>query len=518
MSDPKPPYVLGIDCGTQSLRTGIFDLSGKPVVYAVREYPIHYPKVSWAEQDPADWWRAAKETVAECLGRGRVRPGDVTGIGLDGTACTVVAASENGEPLRPGILWMDVRAHDQAQRVTDTGDPVLKYAGGKDSPEWMIPKALWLKENEPRVYEQADRIMEVTDWLMFRLTGRWTASLNVVTCKWNYATPEGGWPQRLLGTLGMTEILDKWPPEVLAFGERAGELSKTAAEDLGLPAGIPVAEGGIDAYAAMLGVAVAKPGRMAVVMGSSTCHMGLSDRGIFGSGVWGPYPDALMRGTWVLEGGQTATGSIVKWFRDNFASAEQLEAEKSGRDAYQVLDEKAAAVPAGSEGLVLVDYFQGNRTPIRDPLVRGALWGLGLKHTSAHVFRAILEGTAYGTRHILEDLASHGFKATELYATGGGAKSRLWLRIHADICGLPIYLAEVGEAATLGSAIAAAVGAGHYPSLVEASEKMVTITDQVQPDPRDRDIYDFYFQQYVKTYPALAPLMHEVSKRVEAGS
>jgi len=165
-----------------------------------------------------------------------------------------------------------------------------------------------------------------------------------------------------------------------------------------------------------------------------------------------------------------------------------------------------------------VDYFQGNRTPIRDPLVRGALWGLGLKHTSAHVFRAILEGTAYGTRHILEDLASHGFKATELYATGGGAKSRLWLQIHADICGLPIYLAEVGEAATLGSAIAAAVGAGHYPSLVEASEKMVTITDQVQPDPRDRDIYDFYFQQYVKTYPALAPLMHEVSKRVEAGS
>jgi FGGY-family pentulose kinase len=516
LAAPKPPYVLGIDCGTQSLRTGIFDLKGKLVASAVREYPISFPKVSWAEQSPADWWQAAKDTIAECLSHGKVKANDVTGIGLDGTACTVVAAKENGEALRPGILWMDVRAHEQAERVTATGDPILKYVGGKDSPEWMIPKALWLKENEPKVYEKAERIAEVTDWLMFRLTGRWTASLNVITCKWNYATPEGGWPERLLATLGMTEILDKWPRDVLAIGERAGELSKAAAAELGLPAGIPVAEGGIDAYLAMLGMATVTPGRMTVAMGSSTCHMGLADRGIFGSGVWGPYPDALIRGTWVLEGGQTATGSIVKWFRDNFAAAEQAEAQKSGRDAYQILDEKAAAIPPGSEGLVLSDYFQGNRTPIRDPLVRGALWGLGLKHTSAHVFRAILEGTAYGTRHILEDLAAHGFKVTEMYATGGGAKSRLWLQIHADVCGLPIFLAEVSEAATLGSAIAGAVAAGHYADLAEASQSMVTITGEVKPDAEHREVYDFYFRKYVDTYPALSPLMHEVSKRVHA--
>jgi len=518
LRDPKPPYVLGIDCGTQSLRTGIFDLAGKPVVYAAREYPIDYPKVGWAEQAPADWWQAVKDTVGECLGRGGVKAGDVTGISVDGTACTVVATTADGDPLRPGILWMDVRAHDQAERVTATGDPVLKYVGGKESPEWMIPKALWLKEHEPHIYDRAERIAEVTDWLMFRLIGRWTASLNVATCKWNYATPEGGWPTNLLAALDMTEILDKWPQEILALGERAGELSQTAARELGLPAGIPVAEGGIDAYLGMLGMAVAKPGRMAMVMGSSTCHMGLSDRGIFGSGVWGPYPDALTRGTWALEGGQSATGSIIRWFRDNFAGTEQAQAATSGRDVYQLLDEKAAAVPPGAEGLVLVDYFQGNRTPIRDPLVRGALWGLGLKHTSGHVFRAILEGTAYGSRHILEDLAAHGFKVTELYATGGGARSRLWLQIHADVCGLPIYLAEVGEATTLGSAIAAAVGAGHYASLPEAAQNMVTITDEIRPDPGVREAYDFYYHKYVGTYPALAPLMHEVSKRVQAGS
>jgi ribulokinase len=507
LSAPKPPYVLGIDCGTQSLRTGIFDLAGRPVVYAVREYPISFPKVGWAEQQPADWWNAARETVAECLGAANVKPGDISGLSLDGTACTVVCCTTDGKPLRPGILWMDIRAHEQAARVDATNDPVLKYAGGKDSPEWMIPKALWLKENEPQVYEKAERIAEVTDWLMFRLTGRWTASLNVTTCKWNYAKPEGGWPRGLLQKLGMTEILEKWPQDVLALGEVAGKLSAAAADELGLAAGIPVAEGGIDAYTGMLGMATVKPGRMALVMGTSTCHMGLSDRGIFGSGVWGPYPDALLSGTWVLEGGQTATGSIVKWFRDNLAAGE----------SYRTLDEKAAAIPPGSEGLVLVDYFQGNRTPIRDPLVRGALWGLGLKHTSAHIFRAILEGTAFGTRHILEDLAAHGFKATELYATGGGAKSRLWLQIHADVCGLPIFLSKVGEATTLGSAIAAAVAAGHYSSLPEASEKMVTITDEIKPDPGKREAYDFYFDRYRESYPALAPLMHRVTKRVEAG-
>jgi ribulose kinase len=230
--------------------------------------------------------------------------------------------------------------------------------------------------------------------------------------------------------------------------------------------------------------------------------------------VWGPYPDALTRGTWVLEGGQTATGSIVKWFKDNFAYREQVEAKQKGVSPYTLLDEKAAAVPPGSEGLVLIDYFQGNRTPIRDPLVRGALWGLGLKHGPGHIVRAIYEGTAYGTRHILEDLKAHGFQATQIYACGGGAQSRLWLQIHADVCGVPIYLTRVPEAATLGSAVAAAVGAGRFAGVEQASEAMVRVEAEIQPDRAQAEAYDFYFDKYVRTYPALAPLMHEVARRM----
>jgi len=515
MAAAGAPFVLGVDAGTQSLRSGLFNLSGKPVAYATREYPAAFPRVGWAEQDPHDWWRAAQETVRECIKASGASAKDVAGVCVDGTACTVVLAREDGTPLRPAILWMDVRAHDQAERVTATDDPILKYVGGKESPEWMLPKALWLKENEPQNYRQADRAMECVDWLTHRLTGKWLASLNNVTCKWNYATPEGGWPVSLLRKLDLEELLDKWPKQVLAIGEPAGELTREAAEALGLRPGLPVAAGGIDAYTGMLGLAVTKPGRMALVMGSSTCHMALSDRGIFGSGVWGPYPDALLRGTWVLEGGQTTTGSIVKWYRDAFGLREQQEAERRGVDPYQVLDEEAAAVEPGSEGLVLIDYFQGNRTPIRDPLVRGAIWGLGLKHGPGHIFRAIYEGTAYGTRHILDDLAQHGFAASEIYACGGGAKSALWLQIHADVCGVPIFLTAVPEATTLGSAIAAAVGAGLYPSLPEASQRMVQVTKKIEPNAANRESYDFYYRQYVATYSRLAPMMHEVARRTQ---
>lgn len=517
MAKTSPPYVLGIDAGTQSLRSGIFDLAGQPVAYATREYPISYPQVGWAEQNPQDWWNAACETVRECMQSSGVKPEEIAGLSLDGTACTVVLATNDGKPLRPAILWMDVRAHEQAERVTATGDPILKYVGDKESPEWMLPKALWLKENEPDNYKRADRVMECVDWLTHRLTGRWTASLNNVTCKWNYATPEGGWPTSLLEKLHMTELMEKWPQEVLAIGEMAGELQPEAAQALGLRPGIPVAEGGIDAYAGMFGLAVTRSGRMAIVMGSSTCHMALSDHGIFGSGVWGPYPDALIRGTWVLEGGQTATGSIVKWFADNFAHQQMQQANAENRSVYEILDAEAEKIPPGSEGVVLIDYFQGNRTPIRDPLARGAIWGLSLRHGPAHIFRAIYEGTAYGTRHILENLAEHGFKTAEMYACGGGAKSRVWLQIHADVCGLPIFLTAVPEATTLGSAVAAAVGAGLHPDLVQASEKMVKVTEKISPDAARREEYDFYYRQYVETYPRMAPLMHAVAERV-AGS
>ncbi len=509
------PYVLGIDCGTQSLRAALFDLRGNMLASDTHPYPIDYPQVGWAEQNPEHWWQAVRVTVPDVLRTAGVNPLDVAGVSIDGTACTVVVCDRDGVPLRPAILWMDQRAHEEAAEVTATDDPVLKYAGGPVSPEWMIPKAMWLKKHEPEIYERAKIICEGTDWLMYRLTGRWTASLNAATCKANYATPEGGWPERLLRTLDMVELLERWPQDVLPMGEKQGEVSLRAAEETGLALGTPVGQGGIDAYAAMLGLAVVHPKRMALVMGSSTCHLALCAEARFGSNVWGPFPDAVIKGTWVLEGGQTATGSIVKWFADNFACREQVEAKKRGRSQFDVLDELAAQVPPGAEGLVLLDYWQGNRTPLRDPLARGVIWGLSLRHGVGHVMRAIYEGTALGTRHILETLAAAGFTADGIYACGGGTRSDLWLQIHADACQVPLYLTEQPEATALGTAICGAVGAGLFDSLTEASEQMVRVTREIEPNELWASTYDTLFERYVATYQRMKDLMHEAAEDAE---
>lgn len=509
-----PPYLLGIDIGTQSLRSGIFDLRGNAVAYSIKGYPVYYPQVGWAEQEPEDWWQAAKITVNECLRKAKVNPKDVVGISIDNASCTVLPAGKKGEPLRRALLWMDIRAHREVETINSTKHRILKYAGGKDSPEWMLPKALWLKKNQREIYKNAYRIVESIDWLIHKLTGRWTASKCNVTCKWNYASPEGGWSEDFLREVGLEDIVDKWPKNVLNMGEYVGELLPKPANELGLPKGIVVAQGGIDAYAGMLGLGVIKPGKLALIIGSSTCHMAFSDKAIFGSGVWGPYPDALMPGSWILEGGQTATGAIVKWFIDNFASREEVEAKEKGINIYQVLDEKAAQVKPGCEGLVLLDYWQGNRTPFRDPLARGAIWGLSLKHSKEHFFRSIYEGTAYGTRHILDDLSKHGFQTREIYACGGGTKSSLWLKIHADVCGVPIFLPRGGDAITLGAAICAGVGAEKFTSLSQACREMVHISRKIEPDLTDEKIYDFYFQKYLDTYPRLKDLMHSVANNI----
>ncbi len=515
MAQQGGPYVLGIDCGTQSLRAALFNLRGNLIAADSTPFPIDYPEVSWAEQNPEHWWQAIRVTVPNVLREAGVHPKQIKGVSVDGTACTVVCCERDGTLLRPALLWMDQRAHEEAAEVTATDDPVLKYAGGPESPEWMIPKAMWLKRNQPEIYERAEVICEGTDWLMHRLTGRWTASLNCATCKWNYANPEGGWPEDLLETLEMTELLDRWPEDVLPMGEQAGGISMRASEEIGLVPDTPVAAGGIDAYPGMFGLNVVRPGRMALVMGSSSCHMALCSEARFDSNVWGPFPDAIIKDTWVLEGGQTATGSIVKWFADNFASREILAARNQGRSQYDVLDELASQVEPGAEGLVLLDYWQGNRTPLRDPLARGAIWGLSLRHGLGHVLRAIYEGTAMGTRHILEDLRSTGFEAKAMYAAGGGTRSQLWMQIHADACQVPIYLTNEPEATALGTAVCAAYGAGLFDSLEEASDAMVRVTREIEPNDLWADTYDQLFERYVATYPQLRDLMHEAAESTE---
>jgi FGGY-family pentulose kinase len=512
------PYLVGIDFGTGGARVGIFDREGTPVVFHANEWETRHPRPGWAEQDPDEWWSCLVTATRKAMGESGVAAEEIVGLSVDTTSCTVLAVDRQDRHMRPAIMWMDVRASDQARRVQQTGDPALKYNGyGAVSAEWMPSKALWLKENEPETYNNARRICECQDWVTHKLTGEWTASINNTSIRWYYDRNTGGWPESLYTDIGLDDVLEMFPEKVLDMGTVVGGLRTEVAEELGLRAGTPVAEGGVDAFVGALGLGVVEPGKMALITGSSHVMIGQTTRAIHGQGFFGAYTDAQIPGQYTVEGGQVSTGSIVAWFKNRFAGDTVAEAKKRGVDPYDILSDMAREVPIGSDGLVVIDYFQGNRTPYTDPLARGMIWGLSLSHGQGHIFRAIIEGICYGTEHILRTMRRHGFEPKLNVVAGGPTKSDLWMQMHADVSNIPISFTKVGEGPVLGSAMLGAVGAEIYPDIQAAAENMVHYTHTIEPDAERYEEYRFYVDRYVETYPQMRELMHKTVRHV-AGS
>jgi FGGY-family pentulose kinase len=513
------PYLMGVDFGTGSVRVGIFDSEGTPVAFHVVEYETHHPRPGWAEQYPDEWWSCLVASSRGAMAKSRLSPEEIVGISVDATASTVLMIDEKDKPMRPAIMWMDVRAADQACRLSETGDPALKYNGyGAVSAEWMPPKALWLKENEPEAFNNAKHICDCGDWLIHRLTGNWAASINVASTKWYYDRDEGGYPENLYSAVGLDEVLDKFPQDILDLGSVVGGLRREAAWEMGLKDGTPVAQGGVDAFVGALGLGVVEPARLALITGSSHVIIGQAASPLHGQGFFGSFTDAVIPGQYTLEGGQVSTGSIVTWFKNQFAGEAAAEAKERGVGTYEVLTELACGVPIGSEGLIVLDYFQGNRSPYTDPLARGMIWGLSLSHGPGHIFRAIMEGICYGTEHVFRTMGEHGFKPTETVVAGGPTKSKLWMQMHADVSNVPISLTREGESAVLGSAMLAAVGAGVYPDIQTTVQNMVHTERTIEPDSARHEEYSFYMDRYIETYPQMRELMHRTVRHIAGGS
>ena len=510
-------YVLGIDMGTESVRVGVYDTQGTPLTLASSPYKTTHPHSGWAEQDPNEWWSSLVSAVHSAIEQAKVQPESIAGISYDSTTCTVVVLDASNQLLRPAILWMDVRAAEQARRIGQSTHDARKYnGGGPVSAEWYPCKALWLKEEEPEAYAHAAHIIECTDWLTFRLTGRWTANINTASVRAYYDARSGGWPVSFYEEIGLGDITEKLPKDVLALGVSVGGLSPQVAEELGLKAGTPVAQGCGDAWAAQIGLNVVEPGKMALITGSSHVLTGQSAVPASGKGFFGPYPDAVVARQYTIEGGQVSTGSILKWFRDNFCVDLMAEADSLHVSSYDLLNERSHEIPPGSNGLIVLDYWQGNRTPYVDPEARGIMWGFSLHHTQAHVYHAIQEGICYGTAHILKAMHDGGFDVHECVACGGATKSREWMQMHADVTGLPITLTKVGDAASLGSAIFAAVGAGSFATIQEAARAMVHETETIQPNAKRHEVYQLYLQAYMDTYPQLQQLIYTVTRNESA--
>ncbi len=492
-------YLIGVDGGTESLRASVFDLNGHCLGFATSPYATQFSAGARAEQNPEDWWQAAGIAVRAAVAASGIAPSQIAALSLATTCCTVVALDAAGRALRPAILWMDMRAGREAADVLATGDGALAVNGGGTGPvsaEWMIPKALWLARHEPAVFDAAETICEYQDFLTRRLTGRRTASLNNASIRWHYQVDRGGWPASLVRTLGLEALLDKWPAEVLAPGAVIGPLTAAAAAHLGLPASVTVVQGGADALIGIIGLGVSRPGQIALITGSSHLQFGVTEQPCHVRGLWGTYKDSVYAGSYLLEGGQTSTGSIVAWMRRLAGGTLDLDA----------LNAKAAALPPGADGLLAIDHFQGNRTPHIDPLARGALIGLSLHHEIPHIFRAVLEGIGFGTRAIVDRMREAGLGASEMVAGGGATHSPLWLQIHADTANLPVVVPNVTEVPSLGSAILAGYGAGLFASVQDGIDAMVTPGRRIEPIAANVARYEEIYARYAAAYAALKPL------------
>jgi len=507
--------LLAVDVGTGGVRVALLDPHGNLEATASVPVETATPRPAWAEQRPEDWWEGLKAALPKALEG--IDTSRIAGICVDGTASTLIACNQDGVPLRPALLWMDVRAAQEADDLTNTGDPALKYAGQETvSAEWGVPKLMWLSRHEPETYANAEVFADCVDWMNFRLTGEWTMSICTATCKYFYDSNWSGWPTNLYSHAGISDALGKIPSRVLKMGEKVGTLGSAAAAELGLPTGIPVAMGGIDAHVGAVGLGVVVPGSLALITGSSHVMLGQTDQAIYSKGLWGAYFDAIVPGQYTVEAGQISSGSVNNWFAKNFTLQAHLEESATGRDIYQILDEKAKDVPIGSDGVIALDHFQGNRSPFSNAYSRGAFTGLTLSHTENHLYRAVLESVCFGTRTIFDTMREKGLDPTTVMVSGGPTKSEFWMQMHADVTGVPMSLPNITEGCLVVCAILAAVGAGLYENIQEAAQNMMSIAHTIEPRPGAYEEYDFYFHRYLEIYRALEPIAAQTSRHIGA--
>lgn len=505
---------VGIDVGTGSARAGIFDRRGRMLAAASRPIRMWKPAPDHVEQSSEDIWRACGQAVREALKKSGLPSAAIKGIGFDAT-CSLVALDEEdravsvsltGRAEQNVIVWMDHRAVGQAERINRTKHPVLRYAGGKVSPEMQTPKLLWLKENLPVAWRRTARFLDLPDFLTYRATGDDTRSLCTTVCKWTYLGHKGpdglGWDWSYFVRIGLGELASEGfariGRKIRPMGEPLGHgLTARAARELGLVAGTPVGVGIIDAHAGGLGMlgakldGVAPKGaalnrRLALIGGTSSCHMAVSPGPRFIRGIWGPYHSAMIPGLWLTEGGQSATGALIDHVIFSHAAGPQLrrEARRTGKTVYELLNARVAVLAKAEKmahpaeltrDLHMQPDFHGNRSPRADPTLRGVASGLTLSTTPddlARLYLATIQAVACGTRHIIEEMNRKGYRIDTLLVCGGGTKNPLFLREHADITGCRLVLPREPEAVLLGSAVLGAVASGRHGSVLAAMNAM----------------------------------------------
>ncbi|WP_250006231.1 ribulokinase [Actinoplanes sp. M2I2] len=542
-----PSYTIGVDFGTLSGRAVVVRVSdGEEVGSAVHEYghgviertlPATGERLrpDWALQNPDDYREVLRTAVPQAVAAAGIDPGDVVGIATDFTACTVLPALADGTPLaevdgfegRPHAyvkLWKHHAAQPQADRITDLahrrGEPWIDRYGGKISSEWQFAKALQVLEEDPEVYARTERWIEAADWIVWQLCGRETR--NACTAGYKGILQDGTYPSReYLAELnpGFADFADtRLAHPIAALGERAGGLTAEAAGWTGLPEGIAVAVGNVDAHVTSPAAQAVGPGQMLLVMGTSTCHVMNSTERAAVPGICGVVDGGILAGLYGYEAGQSGVGDIFGWFVDNGVPPYVYEeARAAGLSVHDVLSRQAAEQPVGGHGLIALDWQSGNRSVLVDHHLSGVIAGLTLATRPFEIYKALIEATAFGTRKIVETFEAAGVPVTEFVAAGGLKRNPLVMRIYADVLRRPISVASSEQAPALGSAIHAAVAAGVYPDVATASEAMGRVEKDVwQPEAADADVYDRLYAEYSTLHDYFGTGENKVLHRLRA--
>lgn len=497
--------LLGIDIGTSACKAALFSEDGTVLAQHSAPYPVEHPFPGFAEQDPRQWWKAACMAVREVLGHSSVRAQEIAGIGVDGQSWSAVPIGREGEVLCPTPIWMDTRAQGICRKLQEQfGEERFFSVGGNPlQPSYTLPKVLWYRQERPDIFKKAEKILSCNAYLVYQLCGALTQDLSQCYGYQCFDIRRLQYDDALLSELGIPRNL---LPETVPCHQIVGHTTPQAQEACGLPIGIPVVAGGLDAACGTLGAGVLEPGQTQEQGGQAGGMSICTDA---------PHADPrlilgchVVPGRWLLQGGTVGGGGVLRWLGDELGAQERLDAAQSGCGLYTQMDRQAESIAPGSDGVLFLPYLAGERSPIWDPMAKGVFYGLDYQKTRAHLYRAALEGTAFALRHNLEAAREAGACCNTLRAMGGAANSRLWTQIKADVTGRCIEVPSADTATTWGAAILAGVAVGIWGSFSEAVQRTVHIRRIHQPDPQRQEIYDRAYRRYRKLYECLGPLMH----------
>jgi L-ribulokinase len=532
-----PKYAIGVDFGTESGRAVLVDTAdGRELAAAVHPYangvideklPGTEVRLApeWALQDPNDYLEVFRRAVPQVLAAAKVKPEDVIGIGIDFTACTMLPVKADGTPLcflpewrKNPHAWVKLWKHHAAQPEADRINAVarsmrqgwLDRYGGKISSEWFFSKTLQILDEAPEIYRAADRLLEAADWVVWQLAGEEKRNSCTAGYKAMWSKREGYPGDDYFAALDprLEHVVDeKLSRRIYPIGQKAGGLTPQAAKWTGLREGTAVAVANVDAHVSVPAVTVTEPGRMVMIMGTSTCHMLLGAEEHIVPGMCGYTEDGIIPGLFGYEAGQSGVGDIFAWLVDHAVPPEyHTEAAERGIDLHRLLTEKAAKQKPGGHGLLALDWWNGNRSTLVDVDLSGMLLGATLATKAEDIYRALIEATAYGTRVIIEAFEKNGVPVRELVACGGlPEKNPLLMQIYADVAGREIKISANKQAPALGSAmfgaVAAGKAAGGYDTIFDAAGKMAYLKKETyKPIPAHQKTYDRLYAEYVRLY------------------